>query len=153
MFSVKKKKKIMVIHGPNLNLLGTREPEIYGTDSLKCIDREIRRYAGSNGIRVVSYQSNHEGRIIDFLHNNRCGMDGIIINPAALTHYSIALRDAVAAIDLPAVEVHLSDLSKREIFRHHSVLSGICITQITGLGKTGYLKAVDILADHFGKER
>ncbi|MBN2417033.1 type II 3-dehydroquinate dehydratase [bacterium] len=143
---------VMVIHGPNLNLLGAREPDIYGTLSLKAIDREIKRYARSKRIRTICYQSNHEGKIIDFIHANYCGCSGIIINPAAYTHYSIAIRDAVAAANLPAVEVHLSDISAREDFRRKSLISGVCITRISGAGWQGYLRAVDILAERFDLE-
>ncbi len=139
-------KKIIVINGPNLNMLGEREPEIYGSMTLKELVRWLKGQARERGVRLHSYQSNHEGRLIDRIQ--ACvhrGYGGIIINPGALTHYSYALRDAVKAQPLPVVEVHLSDIEKREDFRKISVLRDVCMAQIKGLGPEGYLKALELL--------
>lgn len=144
---IKRYRTINVIHGPNLNLLGIREPDIYGTDSLKTINRKIRRHARAKGFRAVCSQSNHEGRIIDYIHAASSRSVGLIINPAAYTHYSIAIRDAIAATSLPAVEVHLSDITRREPFRRKSIIADVCIGQISGIGWKGYLKAVDLLVE------
>ncbi|MBN1781295.1 type II 3-dehydroquinate dehydratase [bacterium] len=139
---------ILVIHGPNLNLLGEREPEIYGDMTLEQLNLEITQYAWKKGIQVECFQSNHEGAIIDFIHENRKSADGIIINPGALTHYSYALHDALKSVDVPAVEVHLSDIHSREDFRSISVTAPACIAQISGKGKMGYLEAIATLVRH-----
>lgn len=136
---------ILVIHGPNLNLLGEREPEIYGRTTLTELNKKITEYARSRKVKVRIFQSNHEGKIIDFIHKNRHWAQGIVINPAALTHYSYALRDALAAVALPTVEVHLSDIHKRESFRKLSVIKPLCLSQISGEGEKSYLKGIDIL--------
>ena len=136
---------ILVIHGPNLNLLGEREPEIYGRTTLTELNKKITEYARSRKVKVRIFQSNHEGKIIDFIHKNRHWAQGIVINPAALTHYSYALRDAIAAVALPTVEVHLSDIHKRESFRKLSVIKPLCLSQISGEGEKSYLKGIDIL--------
>jgi 3-dehydroquinate dehydratase-2 len=141
--------KVIVVHGPNLNLLGEREPDVYGSMTLADINAGISEFAGRLGFRVECFQSNHEGIIIDFLHDHRRNADALVINPGAFTHYSYALRDAIAAIALPAVEVHLSDIEKREAFRHVSVVKDVCIKQIKGLGYRGYLRAVEFLAGTF----
>lgn len=133
---------ILIVNGPNLNLLGEREPEIYGSESLGEINNWISQQPVSNGKQLKFYQSNHEGSIIDFLQANRRWADGLVINPGALTHYSIALRDAIAGCRLKAVEVHLSDIHAREEFRKVSVVKDVCIKQISGLGKEGYIKAL-----------
>ncbi len=138
--------KLLVIHGPNLNLLGKREPEIYGSETLSEINDRIRAFASENGISVDIYQSNHEGEIIDRIQaagETKAGYDGIVINPAAYTHYSIAIRDALSAIGLPAVEVHLSNITAREAFRETSVIAPVCRGQISGLGSRGYLLAIE----------
>ena len=143
--------RILVIHGPNLNLLGRREPEIYGTETLQEINGRIEEHAESRGISVVTFQSNHEGEIIDAIHNaagdgpEKC--DALVINPGAYTHYSIAIRDAISGTGLPAIEVHLSDITSREPFRARSVIAPVCVKQISGLGPEGYLLAIDALAD------
>ena len=138
-------KKILLINGPNLNLLGEREPEIYGYLTLKDIVSEIENYAEGKGVELKHFQSNHEGEIIDFIHKYRKWANGILINPAALTHYSYSLRDAISSVSLPAVEVHLSDINKRESFRQKSVIKDVCIEQVSGLGLNSYLRGLDIL--------
>lgn len=135
---------ILVLHGPNLNLLGTREPAVYGHESLAEIDRAIGRHAASRGARVVCRQSNHEGELVDWIQSAvRQGFAAIVINPGALSHYSIALRDAVASVPLPVVEVHLSNIHAREEFRRHSVVAPAAVGQISGFGPTSYLLGID----------
>jgi len=136
---------ILIIHGPNLNLLGSREPEIYGSESLPAINERIRTHAEARGAVIEIFQSNHEGAIIDRIHQAAGTCDGMVINPAAYTHYSIAIRDAIAAVGLPAIEVHLSDIHAREPFRRTSVIAPVCRDQIVGLGYRGYLQAIDRL--------
>lgn len=138
-------KKILVIHGPNLNLLGEREPEIYGSLSLRDLNAEIEKFAVEMNLQTKFYQSNHEGALLDFLHEHRKWADGLLVNPGALTHYSYTLRDAVAAVNLPAVEVHLSDIQQREEFRKKSVIKDVCLKQISGLGLKGYLHGIEYL--------
>lgn len=138
-------KKLLLLNGPNLNMLGIREPGVYGTDTLSSIEDMTRKYAETKGATLECFQSNHEGQLIDKLHAAHGIFDGIIYNPGAHTHYSYALRDAVAAIDVPVVEVHISDVDSREEFRAHSVFDGVVVEQIKGKGKAGYLEAVDVL--------
>ena len=134
----------MVLHGPNLNLLGTREPAIYGRTSLPEIDQTIERHAASRGAVVVCRQSNHEGQLIDWIQSAaREGFTAIVLNPGALTHYSFALRDAVAAVRVPVIEVHLSNIHARDEFRRHSVVAPAAAGQISGFGPTSYLLGVD----------
>ena len=136
---------ILVINGPNLNLLGTREPEIYGTDTLEELMMWLETSPLGSDHSFKFFQSNHEGEIIDTLHDERHWAQGVLINPAAFTHYSYAIRDAISAVEIPTVEVHLSDLRKREEFRQISVISSVCIDQVSGLGKDSYLKGLNLL--------
>jgi 3-dehydroquinate dehydratase-2 len=140
--------KILVIHGPNLNLLGIREPEIYGTLTLEALDHRIRTHAEKLGIEVQGFQSNHEGAIIDALHGAMGVFDGVIINPAGYTHTSVAILDALKAIGLPAIEVHLSNPKDREAFRKQSITGAGCLEAIAGLGPDSYLKALNRLSEH-----
>ncbi len=140
--------KMLLINGPNLDMLGVREPDIYGTDTLASIESEVAEYAREHGVELDCFQSNHEGELIDKLHEAHGVYDGIVYNPGAHTHYSYALRDAVASIDVPVVEVHLSDIDEREPFRAISVIEPVCIAQIKGKGKQGYKEAIDVLCDH-----
>jgi 3-dehydroquinate dehydratase-2 len=137
-------KKILLINGPNLNLLGTREPAMYGSTSLPDIERAAADQAQAAGATLESFQSNHEGALIDRIHAARTeGVDAIVINPGGLTHTSIALRDALAGVAIPFVEVHISNVHRREAFRHHSFLSEIATGVICGLGSDGYRAAID----------
>jgi 3-dehydroquinate dehydratase-2 len=139
-------KRIIVVHGPNLNLLGKREPEIYGTRSLEDLNRAVREKADALGVEVAVFQSNHEGEIIDFLQQEAPGSAGILINPGALSHYSLALYDCLQALALPVVEVHLSNIHAREEFRSRSVTARAARGVITGLGFSGYELAMEFLA-------
>lgn len=131
--------KILILHGPNLNLLGTREPEVYGRATLADIDRDIAAIGAELGVEVETFQSNHEGALIDRIHAAaRDGVAGLLINPGAYTHTSIALRDALAAVGLPAVEVHLSNIHARESFRRRSHIAPVVVAQVAGFGAAGY---------------
>jgi 3-dehydroquinate dehydratase-2 len=135
---------ILVLHGPNLNLLGAREPTVYGRVTLPEINRAVQRHAESRGARAVCRQSNHEGELVDWIQSAaREGFRGIVFNPGAFSHYSIALRDAVASVRVPVVEVHLSNIHAREEFRHRSVVAAAAIGQISGFGPASYLLGVD----------
>lgn len=141
------KRKVLVIHGPNLNLLGQREKEVYGKVTLKEINAALEKEAGSLKLSLVIAQSNHEGDIVDRLGKAAKEFDGILINPAAYTHTSVAIRDALLACNLPAVEVHLSNIYKRESFRHLSLTAPACVGQISGFGRNSYLLGLRALAD------
>tara|TARA_Y100000588_G_C13924415_1_gene782928 strand:+ start:285 stop:734 length:450 start_codon:yes stop_codon:yes gene_type:complete len=144
-------KKILVINGPNLNMLGKRKAEHYGTLTLEGIEQILSQEAVEAGLEVVFFQSNHEGQIIDKLHESMNLFDGIIMNPGAFTHYSIAIRDAVEAIQLPVIEVHLSNIHAREAFRHKSVIAPVCIGQIAGLKDYGYIAALHAMKNYMEK--
>jgi 3-dehydroquinate dehydratase-2 len=137
--------RILLINGPNLNMLGTREPEVYGHDTLDDIVARVESMAQELGAEVTALQSNHEGAIVDFIQANQATADGIIINPGAFGHYSYAIRDAISGSNLPAVEVHISNVHARERFRERMVLSGVCKGVVTGFGWRGYLYALDLL--------
>lgn len=138
-------KKILVIHGPNLNLLGEREPGVYGSDSYESINNEIIEHAITKQFHCEVFQSNHEGEIIDTLHLARKSFDGVILNAGAYTHYSYAIRDAIAAINIPVIEVHMSNINARDEFRSKSVIAPVCSGSICGFGKQSYILAVDAL--------
>ena len=143
---------ILVVNGPNLNLLGIREPNIYGIDTLCDIENWINDQLSGRNIKLQWYQSNHEGKILDRLHRAlKDKNNGIIINPGAYTHYSYAIRDAISAISIPTIEVHLSDIKSREKFRQTSVIQGVCLEQISGLGKNGYLEAIYALEKYLNR--
>jgi len=137
-----------VVNGPNLNTLGWRETTVYGTMTLADIERNVARRAEALGVAVRFVQSNHEGVIIDEIHNARGAADGIVMNPGAFTHYSYAIRDAIAAVELPAIEVHLSNVYKREPFRHVSVTAPVMLGVVAGLGPIGYELALEALVTH-----
>lgn len=144
--------RVLVMNGPNLNLLGTREPEVYGLLSLDDIEGMIAAHGADLGVDVTFFQSNHEGALIDRLHEAMGTCDGVVFNPGAYTHYSYALRDAISATGLPVVEVHLSDISAREEFRAVSVTAPVCIAQIAGLGADSYVAGLDALVTHLREE-
>ena len=140
--------RVLILHGPNLNLLGTREQSIYGTMTLDAIDASLSQLGEELGIEVDIRQSNDEGELVTWIQEARSGYQGIIINPAAYTHTSIAIRDALAAVNLPTVEIHLSNIHQREEFRRQSYVSGVALAQISGFGPTGYLLALRGLREH-----
>lgn len=144
--------RVLVIHGPNLNLLGTREPKIYGKMTMQDINDNLRAQAEEANIGIDFFQSNHEGAIIDELHNARGKYDYIILNAGAFTHYSIAIRDAIAGIEIPTIEVHLSNVHQREEFRHHSVISPVVVGQICGFGLNSYKAALYIAINKLTSE-
>lgn len=143
-------RKILLLHGPNLNLLGTREPEVYGRMTLAKINQFAAEHLQPYGVDLQAAQSNHEGALIDYLHEARSWADGVVFNPGAYTHTSVALRDAISATALPVVEVHLSNVHARESFRHVSLLAPVCVGQIAGFGWRSYLLGLDALLGHLG---
>jgi len=142
----RQKKPILVVHGPNLNMLGKREPEHYGTQTLDDINASLRVKAAELGLQISTFQSNHEGKIVEVIQEAVGRIKGLIINPAAFTHTSVAIRDAVLILDVPTIEVHLSNIHKRETYRHRSFIADIATAQIIGLGASGYLFALEALA-------
>lgn len=145
-------KTVLLLNGPNLNTLGWREPDIYGAVTLAEIERRAEEAGKKLGLAVRCFQSNHEGALIDEIHRARDSADGLIMNPGAFTHYSYAIRDAIAAVGLPAVEVHLSNVYKREPFRHVSVTAPVMLGVIAGLGPIGYELALEALAAHLQRQ-
>jgi 3-dehydroquinate dehydratase-2 len=141
------KPKILVIHGPNLNMLGTREPETYGKTTLDEINSDLKTFGEKLGIIVETFQSNHEGAIVEKIQEAAATQHGIIINPAAYTHTSIAIRDALLVLDIPIIEIHISNIYKREPFRHKSLISDVATAQIAGLGIKGYIIAMKALVE------
>ena len=145
--------KILVINGPNLNMLGVREPEIYGKETYGDLCKSIEDYAAVKGVEVEFFQSNHEGALVDAIQGAYRRFDGIVINPAAYTHTSVALLDALKAVGIPTVEVHLSNPDSREEFRRVSYVRAACIRTISGHGRKGYLEAIDALIEHTGGKK
>lgn len=144
---------VLVLHGPNLNLLGKREPQVYGHETLSEIDESLISRGKSLGVAVESVQSNHEGGLVDTIHSAMGVYDGILINAGAYTHTSVAIRDAIAAVNIPTVEVHLSNIYKREEFRHHSYLAAVAVGQISGFGADSYYLGLEALVRHLEKLR
>ena len=147
MVTRKTKRSVLVVHGPNLNMLGTRETNVYGNRTLADIDAELRSLGADLGMTVESFQSNSEGELVSALQNARGRHAAVLINPAAYTHTSVAIRDAVLTLDVPVVEVHLSNIHKREEFRHRSLLADVVVGQITGFGPASYLLGLRALAE------
>ena len=139
---------ILVMHGPNLNLLGRREPQVYGSHTLEEINQQLQDYANQHGISLRFFQSNHEGSLIDALQDAVAWADGVVFNPGAYTHTSYALRDAISAVHLPVVEVHMSNVHAREEFRHRSLLAPVCVGQVIGFGWRSYLLGLQALHEH-----
>lgn len=138
-------RRLLLVNGPNLNLLGTREPELYGTDTLADVIRIATDRAAAHGFELEAVQSNHEGVLIDAIHDARATCAGIVINPGGLTHTSVVLRDALSGVGLPVAEVHITDISAREPFRHHSYVHDVAAVHVIGEGVAGYARAVDLL--------
>ncbi len=145
--------KILVINGPNINMLGIREPAIYGSENFNTLNESIKNYSAERGFEVKLFQSNHEGDLVDEIQAAYNSFDGIVINPAAYTHTSVALLDALKAVGIPTVEVHISDVSKREDFRQISYVRKACVKTITGRGIKGYIEAIDYLLENYGENK
>lgn len=143
--------KLLIINGPNINMLGTREPDIYGNETYNTLINTVKEHAEKIGVEIECYQSNHEGDIVDKIQQSFNNTDGIVINPAAYTHTSVAILDALKAVNIPTVEVHISDLSTRESFRQISFIRDYCIKTITGQGIKGYCMAMDVLTEYLIK--
>jgi len=143
---------VLILHGPNLNLLGTREPEVYGRDTLSDVNHALTEMAASREVQLRILQSNHEGELIDAIHEARTWAAGILINPGAFTHTSYALRDALAAVEAPAVEVHVSNVHARERFRRRSVIAPVCVGQISGFGWRSYTLGLLALLDYVAEQ-
>ena len=140
--------KILVLHGPNLNLLGSRENDVYGSVTLAAINRELEDLAKAEGVKLAIHQSNAEGELVDWIQKAAGAFDALIINPGAFTHTSIALRDAIAGVGIPAIEVHLSNIYRREVFRQHSYIAGVSVGQISGFGADSYVLALRAAVAH-----
>ena len=147
MSQTEKGPRILVIHGPNLNMLGRREPSWYGTATLDDINTQIKETAQDRGMAVEAFQSNHEGELVEKIHEAMDGYDAVIINPAAYTHTSVAIRDALVMLDIPIIEVHLSNIYRREPFRHKSWIADVVTARVAGFGKEGYIMAVQAVAN------
>ncbi len=141
---------VLLLNGPNLNLLGMREPEVYGSATLSEIVADLRTYAADRGVVLQDFQSNIEGELVDRLHQARSEVDGVVFNPGAFTHYSVALRDAISATELPCVETHLSNVHAREEFRQTSMIAPVCVGVVAGFGPDSYVIALDGLLRHLG---
>jgi 3-dehydroquinate dehydratase-2 len=144
-------KRILVLHGPNLQLLGKREPAIYGSTTLDEVNAALRARAEAVGVELTAYQSNHEGELVDIIGEHFRRVDGILINPAAYTHTSVAIRDALAAVGVPVIEIHLSNVAARESFRHHSYVAPIAVGVIAGFGVSSYTLALEAMLDLLSK--
>ena len=145
--------KLLILNGPNINMLGVREPDIYGKETYASLQNRIQEHAAARGVTVRIVQTNHEGVLVDEIQKAYMKYQGIVINPAAYTHTSVAILDAVKAVGIPTVEVHISDVSKREDFRQISYIRAACIATISGHGTNGYLEAMDLLIDRAGEKK